>query len=273
MRILAILLFPCMLPLAAAAEEETPLSHTIENYLDGRDVMAPATGGLLGVFHVQLHLWAPKLTGDLTVESGDTLDAKDDLGIDDYELTLMPQFQVMFLGLGLRFDGYFLDYSGNSLLSRSFTFGGQTFLINEQIQTDLSIQQIRLMLVIPVIDIANVALSVQVGAAGLFLEGTVVGATTGRASRSEDIAVPLVGVVLQAKFFSLLFEADVLGMTIDYDDVSGTIIDLRVSIGTTILEVVAIHVGYRHVLVEGEAAGFLLDITLTGFFIGVSVQF
>ena len=66
MRILAILLFPCLLPVAAAAEEETPLSHTIENYLGDDLVLAPETGGILGVFQVQLHLWAPKLEGDLT---------------------------------------------------------------------------------------------------------------------------------------------------------------------------------------------------------------
>lgn len=276
MRIPAILLFSfsCLAPVVAAAEDETPLSHTIDDYLDGRPpLLAPETGGLLGVFQAQLHLWAPELTGDLTVEAGLVLDLESDLGIDDTELTVVPQFQLKLLGLGLRFDAFFLKFDGSSLLSRTFTFGGATFQLNEQISTELGIDQFRLMFLIPLIDAGNVALSVQIGAAGLFLDGTVVGATTGSASRSEEIVIPLVGAVLQAKLGPVMLEVDVLGMTIDYNGPSGTIIDLRISVGTTFLEVVALHVGYRHIVIEGEGAGFFLDVTLAGFFIGVSVQF
>ena len=214
------------------------------------------------------------MTGDLTVEGGIVLDVESDLGIGDSEITVVPQFQLKVLGIvGLRFDAFFLKFDGDSLLSRTFTFGGATFQLNEQVSTELSIDQFRLMFLISLIDVGNVALSLQIGAAGLFLDGTLVGATTGSASRSEEIVIPLVGAVLQAKLGTVMLEVDVLGMTIEYDGTSGTIIDVRISVGTTLFGVAAVHVGYRHIVIEGEGAGFLLDVTLAGFFIGVSVQF
>jgi hypothetical protein len=91
---------------------------------------------------VEYREWRPKLSSEIQYGAGGVtgtlLDVERDLGIMDertFELHGSLQFKP---GHRLRFSWTPLDYAGDVIVARSFTFGGRTYTVSSRVVTDLS---------------------------------------------------------------------------------------------------------------------------------------
>ncbi len=234
---------------------------------------APATGGLFGWIVPQLYVWFPFLKGDMVTDGGDRVDFRSDLGLDEGELTVMPQLQVSLGPIGFRFSAFFARFEGSGRIDRAFSFAGITFPVSENVTSKVQIDNYRLLSFYPIVRTDFFTLALQGGISFFQVDGSVTGATVGSASDSASLPLPMGGVVVQAKIGRFLLEADIAGFTIDFGDIGATFLDAQASVGFVVFKVVAVRVGYRHVLLDAHADGFSLDATLSGFFTGLSFQF
>ncbi|MGQ0613581.1 MAG: hypothetical protein ACT4PV_07595 [Planctomycetaceae bacterium] len=256
---------------------DSSLHAAVEDYLvsfpQEHPSYAPATGGLFGWIIPQVYVWFPFLKGDMDTGDGERVDFRDDLGLDEGELTVMPQLQVSLGSLGFRFSAFFARFEGSGRIDRTFTFGGISFPVSEEVTSEVRIDNYRLLSFYPIVRTDFFTLALQGGISFFHVEGTVTGATTGRASDSASLPLPMGGVVLQAKIGRFLLEADIAGFTIDFGDIGATFLDAQASLGFIVFKVVAVRVGYRHLLLDAHADEFSIDVTLSGFFAGLSFQF
>ena len=280
--------FVSLLLLAAAAaaapggEAPSPLVTAVEAYVRDAEmrgfetaapfVRAPAAGGAVGWLHLRVSYWYPSIDGEIA-SGGDRLDFRDDLGLDDNEGTVVPEVLLSIGSLGVRFDAFFLEFDGQSTITRPFTFGGVVFLVNEDVTSHVEINHLRLLGTFPVVRSDFLELRVQGGLQVFDIDGTVEGSTSGTSRASGTIPIPVVGVLAQIKVSRILLELDVAGLSIEYGDVEGTVLDARASVGVTVLKIVAVRAGYRVVFFDGSADDVTLDATLEGFFVGASISF
>jgi hypothetical protein len=106
-----------------------------------------------------------------------------------------------------------------------------------------------------------------------FFDGRLEGDSSGTATESAIVPIPVLGILARAKIGPVLLELDVTGLVIDYGEIRGTTFDARFSVGYTFLKVVAVRAGFRIVTIDGEAEDIDIDARLSGFFVGASVQF
>jgi len=235
-------------------------------------VVAPASGGVVGWLSAQVYVWFPKIDGTMTT-GGESVDFKDDLGMEEGEEGIMPQVQVSLGSMGLKFGAYFLEFHGEGTITRSFTFGGATFLVNEDVTTDVKIDAYRLLSNIPIGKSDFFALYLQGGLTYFHLEGTITGSTSGTGSGSADVPLPVAGVLAQFKVWRFIFEVDASGFSLDIGDMGASLFDVQATAGITVLKVVSVRAGYRYVKIDAHADDFALDGTISGFFVGVGFQF
>ncbi|MHC4224485.1 MAG: hypothetical protein ACYSX0_07450 [Planctomycetota bacterium] len=263
-------------PLAVqAAEQPTPLEAEVSSYLReaprDRPLLAPASGGMTGWLLVQVHAWYPSLDGKMS-SGTDLLDFQDDLGLTDNEFSVMPIVQVSF-GISLRLDGFFLKYSGTNTLTNDIEFGGITFPAGTDIASEVGIEYVRLMMLIPVVKTDALTLYLEGGLAYVGLDGNVAAFGIGVGVEDIQLPLPLIGVLFQSKLGDFVFEVEASGLTISYSDLGATVFDGTVSVGYTIAKFFGVRVGYRFVYAEGEADSFLIESTIQGGFAGLTFQF
>jgi hypothetical protein len=260
---------------AAPAREPSPREVAVESFVrDTREpmVLAPASGGLLGWIAVRADAWYPRLDGKFSSLGGDIVDTAE-LNLDTNawgpaaEVTLTPG-RFFF-----RFDFYTVRFEGDSSLSRTFSFGGISFTINEDVNARVRIDNFRFLSGFAVVKTAPFRLYVLLGLGYYHLEGRVVGSQSGEAEESLDIPAPLIGLLAQAKVSRFVFEVEVSGLTVSFSDVGADYIDIKASVGIQFLKVAMARVGYRYVLLNAHVSDFDVDVRLDGFFVGAGVQF
>ncbi len=238
----------------------------------GTALAAPASGGVFGWFVGQVNLWLPSLSGHLAA-SGDGLDFESDLGINDTEAVFLPVIQLSLSSVGLRLSGFVAEFSGDNRISRTFSFGGLSFDIDEQVHSEVQVQNLRAVFYYSLFKTGTLHIALEGGISYFHLEGLIVGETSGTAREETDLPIPVFGVLAQGKFGKVMAELELSGFTIDISDVEGTLIDVQASVGMTVFKIVAVRAGYRVIVVDGRADDFDFDATLSGFFVGASVQF
>jgi len=259
----------------APARDPSPAEIAVENFVrDTREpmVLAPASGGLVGWIAVRVDAWYPRLDGEFSSLGGDIIDAAE-LNLDTNawgpaaEVTLTPG-RFFF-----RFDFYRVRFEGDSTISRTFSFGGVSFTINEDVNANVRIDNYRFLSGFAVVKTAPIRLYVLLGLGYYHLEGKVVGSSSGEAEESLDIPAPLIGLLFQAKVTKFLFEVEASGLTISFSDVGADYFDIKASVGITLFKVAMVRLGYRYVLLNGYVSDFDVDAKLDGFFLGAGVQF
>jgi len=125
----------------------------------------------------------------------------------------------------------------------------------------------------PVVNTDVLRISLLGGITYYEFDVTVTGQLSGTASIVAQVPAPLVGVLGQAKFGSLLLEVEASGLTFAAGDYDVSYLDFQVSVGFQFLKIVAVRAGYRLVSIDGTIEGFDVDGTLDGFFVGASVNF
>lgn len=284
--VLAVLLCAWSLPAQAnprCLPSSATLPGAVESYVvrmedhpltAGSPVVAPPTGGIFGWIIPALYVWYPQIEGDLSLDgTGASVSLDNDLQLESRELVFMPELQVSLGTVGLRFSAFFARFSGSGTVEETFSFGGETFTVNERIDTDLSLDNYRLLTMVPLVRTDNFQLAFEGGISLFVIDAEVRGETVGTASESVTVPVPSVGILLQAKVGPVIFEADVSGFYFNWFGVDAVFVDAQFTVGYTFLKVCGVRAGYRAIFVDASYDDFGIDAVLHGPFVGVSLQF
>ncbi len=282
-RFLLALLLASAAASAAGDARKTPLGREVEAYVADAELVpmrapsdaflsAAAQGGVMGWGSFRLDVWLPSLSGNMSDDSGNTMDAQE-LGIDDPEVVAVPRALLSLGGVGLLIDAYRFQTEGDGTVTGTFNFGGVIFTLNEDVHTDVDITNIRGLLTVPVFSTPVLRISLLGGISYYDFNVTVTGDVSGTGSVTAPVPVPLVGVLGQGKFGPLLLELEVSGLTANYGDFDISYLDVQASVGVQFLKIVAVRAGYRLVAIDGTIEGLAVDGVLDGFFIGASLNF
>jgi len=231
-------------------------------------MFAAAHGGLFGFVAIQLNAWFPDISGDMQA-GADKISLGGDLGIDGADVVALPVLTVNISRFGARIDGFLAEYDGNTSLGRPIDFGGVNFQQGESVASEFKVSQVRALFLYSFINMDIFSLSGEVGLIGTRIEGTMVGPTSGTASRKEDIVLPAIGLLAEAKVLFFAFEAEITGMSLGSGE---TVFDFRIAAAWSPL-FFSLRIGYRYLLLDLEQNGFAYEGDLSGAFIGIGFQF
>ena len=164
--------------------------------------------------------WQQELTGDITSGATD-VNVEDDLGVGDdssnmfyfaveHPLPLLPNARVQHVSM---------DLSGDNVLSRDVEFNGSTFVVSDQVTTDVELTQTDAVLYYQILD--NVV-ELDLGLAARWVDGLVAVASTTEGARAEfegvlpmlygktRITLPFSGFWLGAEAQGLAYEGNQL---------------------------------------------------------------
>ncbi|MHC4956469.1 MAG: porin family protein [Planctomycetota bacterium] len=261
----------------ARATPNEAVEFAAESYLEARGdrpmMAASAAGGPKGWLNARVMAWYPTLNGSGNDDGGGHFDLKEDLGLGDNELALVPQITVDFWIFGFRTDAFSVGYDGEGTITRTITIGGETFVIGEDVVSELKVKSFRSLGLISFFDAAYLRIAGIIGFNYYDYEATVTGAVTGTATSSGSLPFPVVGLLAQGRFSDILLEAEVSGFYIDYSDIEATAIDFTVSVAWNFLKFGEVRAGYRFVSIDGTIDDTSLEIRLDGFFLAVGVTF
>jgi len=263
-------------PLARAqarAVDDYLATVDLEEFTLPRPVLAPATGGLAGLFIPALYAWFPTIDGTVSTDGNPDFDLQDDFGLTDTEASGVVEAQFSLGGLGVRFSAFFLEFEGSNILNRSITFGNVTFIVAEQVDSVLEINNYKLVTFFPIVKTQSLAISLQAGISYYQLNGRARSQSGLSATETGDLPVPVGGILVHARAGRFIFEADVAGLTIDYGDSHADLLEVQVSVGMTFLKIFGLKAGYRHIVLDARANNFTIDATLEGFFVGAALLF
>ncbi len=232
-----------------------------------------AAGGSGGWLNVRAIAWYPALSGSGNDDGGGRFEMEADLGLGDNELTLVPQVTVDVWIFGFRMDYFNVEFDGEGTLQRTFTFGGQTFTIGEDVISDVKLTNFRSLGTISFLDTDIVRIAAIIGFNYYEYDATITGAVSGTANLNGSLPFPVVGLLVQVRVSDFLFEAEASGFYIDYSDVQATTIDFTVSAAWNFLKYGEVRAGYRFVSIDGTIEATSLDIRLDGFFLALGVTF
>jgi len=273
------LILVLLLGASASASAPDSLELATEEYLGdaGRRSLgtsaATAGGGAKGWLNIRLMAWYPALSGSGNDEGGGDYDVRDDLGLDENELAVVPQITVDFWIFGFRTDYFAVEFEGDGTTQRDFTFGGITFPAGQDVSSTVKITAYRSLGMISFLDTDTVRLAGIIGFNYYTYDATIRGATSGSASSSGSLPFPVVGALVQVRIWDILLEAEGSGFAINYGDVDATAIDVTVSAAWNFLTFGEVRVGYRFVSIDGTVDDTTMDIRIDGFFLAVGVTF
>ena len=240
---------------------------------DRRPLLAAAGGGIGGWFIPELYFWFPTLRGQIWTNPDYKIDLDSDLGLDDTQVAVLPQLQFSVWRLGLRFTGYRVDFAGAGTIPGPFEFGGVQFQPGENVLSDLSIDNYKVTLLFAIVNLPFLAVYAEGGVSYFGIESTITGQTSGPATESADLPIPVVGVLAQAHVGRWLFELEVDGLSVTVSDTDVDLLEVQASVGFTFFKLFAVHVGYRYTALAGTDGSLSLDSTLDGFYLGASFRF
>lgn len=230
-------------------------------------------------FEIEINLWDQDVTGQLKIVEqgiGDTIDLASDLAlagetIDDLRITFHPSKRTE-----IRLTGTPISYSGDSVVSRSIEFAGQTFTVSSRVVSELNLDYYR----------AGFAWQFLSSSDGRFRAGPLleVKAFDGDASlAAPDLGLPVsVGETFEAAFgsagiaidleptervhvfgeFSTLVGADVGDQT-----------DLEVGVRVVLWGPLTAQVGFRSMTIDYMDNNDEINFDIDGVFFGAGLRF
>ena len=231
-------------------------------------------------FGARGYYWWPDFSGDLRVDEnaivGTTIDAQDDLDIDDESY---PTVEVFF-GLGnhhLTLTYTKADYSGENNITRDIVFNGQTYTANAFVESDLEFQMLDLEYQYDFINIENVVggFSMGVLARAKYIEGEARLKSVSLGFDEDEtfkVPLPMLGIGVRVGLIADLLEARVKGAGITYS--GSTFYDAQADLAFTPFPAVAIHGGYRIMKLNiDDISNVTSDIEFKGPYAGITISF
>ncbi len=240
-------------------------------------LLAPnlAAADALGVW-VGADYWKYDIGGTVRYKSNnssDDIDANRDLGYDDSSLTsfyvTFDHFVPMLPNVRIRRTN--IDDDANGRLTRSVTYGGITFNVNEAVSSRVQLDQTDVTLYYRILDNV-VSLDLGLNAKYLDIEATVSGAVSGTESATVSGWVPMIyaGVGADLPFTGLSATADV--SAIGYQNNRFYDFNARVSYDTPWY--VGVSAGYRKLKLNlDDFDGSYADIEFDGPYAGAYLHF
>lgn len=208
-----------------------------------------------------------------TKNSANDIDVNDDLGYDDDSLTyfyvmfdhplpVIPNVKVSFTNI---------DTSANGRLTKSVVYGDKTFNVNENVSSEVKLDQIDLTLYYRILDnVANLDLGLNIKY--IDAEGSITGEIAGKESADISAPVPMLyaGIGVDLPFSGLSVSAD--GSAIGYQD--SKFYDFTVKANYTTPWHLGIDVGYRAVKLDlDDIDDSFSDVEFDGPYAGAYLKF
>ncbi len=295
MRTVGALLF---LMVAVQAQDFGPSAAEIDDYVyedstrKFKRVETEETARTRWDFEIRVGLWIPDLDGPIAVSGQRNLDLEDVFGLDDTELAGTLSFRAV------RNDSFIIEvamiqvsYEGVQTVQTSFTLGGQTFDVDQQIVTDLDLFSAGARLGWCVYNPSrHVTIGVYISLALINIGGQVtsrdqVSGNIETAPFDLTLPLPTLGAAIWGELgggFIYSARIDGIGISLASDSewldaFGGAAWNAEASIGYNITERVFVTVGYRY----AEVAAFLeniqgsvtIEFSLRGVFFEVGYRF
>lgn len=196
--------------------------------------------------------WQYDISGSVRYQSSnpaDTIDVNQDLGYDDdgtnfYYIAIEHPVPVL---PNIRITRTEMDSSANGTLTKTFTYGGVTYSINEAVNSEVTLDQTDVTLYYQVLD--NV-INLDIGLDAKYIDGSarITGATSGtsRADISGWIPMLYLGAAIDMPLTGLSIEAD--GSAITYQ--SSKFYDYNLRVKYTTPWKIGIMGGYRKIKLD-----------------------
>ncbi|MHC4937983.1 MAG: porin family protein [Planctomycetota bacterium] len=244
-----------------------------EAYLERATYAESAAGGPKGWASLRAMAWYPALRGSGNDDGGGNFDFRDDLGLDDNELTLVPQLTVNFWIFGFRVDYFDVQYTGSGVLRNDVTIGGVTFPAGTQVDSKVTLTNFRSLGFLRFLDTDHVRLFGIIGLNAYHYEATLSNGGLGPAQVDGTLPFPVIGLLIQVRVGDFLFEGEGSGFSIDWSGVEATALDFALSAAWSFLKFGELRAGYRWISLDGTFDTTTLDLRLDGFFVSLGVNF
>ena len=221
--------------------------------------------------------WFGNVEGDILVKEagiGTEVDLEADLGIDgetspEVQVNFRPWSKLIF-GLGYRK----LDYSGSNVLTRDIEFGGTTYTIGVDVDSEIELTFYDIDFRHAIVQVANSEICWGIGVSIVDLDVSVEGDPGGgTVKETESAVVPLPGLALGARLQPidhLYFRAEVRGV---YAGSTGHIVDAEAAVGANLTRYFSIEGGYRIFDFGVDVGDVDASMTFDGAFVAASAQF
>jgi len=231
-------------------------------------------------FGARGYYWHPDFSGDIRVDAnsiiGTTINAKDDLGMDDEGYPTLE----FFFGQGnhhLTLSYTKADHSGAHNINRDILFNGQNYPFGTFVESDLKFQMLDLEYQYDFINLENVLAGFSVGilAKAKYIDGE---ARLHAASLGYDeketfkVPVPMLGLGMHLGLLADILEARVKGAGVTYS--GSTFYDAQADLAFTPIPFVAIYGGYRIIKLKiDDVSNVSADIEFKGPYAGLAISF
>lgn len=213
--------------------------------------------------------------GDFAVSNGGfgtRVDMEDDLGFDDSE-EFMVEAGMQLGSFRLTASYLPLKFSGDGTLSRTIEFGGETFIANTAVNSDVDIDLYDVGLTWYLLNFDDLPVRFQLGPelSVKYVEADI-SMQSGAVSESESVSAPVPTIGLRGKvgLADFLAVAGRVGY-LEYDD--NSFLDADVQLEFSPLPLVGIFAGYRYLDIDVDESDVFLDVTFDGPYGGAFFRF
>ncbi|HXG61635.1 MAG TPA: hypothetical protein VNO22_09680 [Planctomycetota bacterium] len=235
---------------------------------------------------LRLREWYAHIDGHVQAEGesipSTDLDLDRDLGVDSPDLAHELQASLTLPLLGrLTAGAWFVDYEGDSTVTRTFTFAGQTFTTGTRVKSEMELDVYYLSYEfvfpsLPLGDLLEAELGIIGGGRLLRGEGSVE-SDLGSGEDSGVAGLPVVGIHAMVRVTPWLRgDAEVVGMTFSSGDMSARYVEAYVEATGQIGPVFA-GVGYKFVRLNfsdrRSEEEFMADVDLFGVYVTAGLRF
>jgi len=236
---------------------------------------------------VRVREWHAKMDGHLSSDGeilgGTNINLASDLGLDGAEYTSEVQAYVAIPFLGKIYAGWWwLDRSGDEVLSRTITFADQSFTASTTVKSEvnLDVYYLSYEFVFPSIPVGEVVKWELGILAGIRLldGGASIDSAIVSGADSGIIGIPVIGghAALQITEW-IRMDAELMGLTFSYAGRRGTYLEAYGEIVAQPFPWLFAGIGYKHVLLElsdqSGSTDFELEITVSGLYFTAGVRF
>jgi hypothetical protein len=232
----------------------------------------PRNGAERYRLRLQYRHYMPDLTGDTRKGSDDSgfVDFNDDLGFEQ-ETTFDARGYIQFsAGKKLRLSYTPLDYAGDNIAPKTFTYGDTRYEIGTQVQSSVKGGYYAADLEWDLVKKPQGFLGLVVGAKGIDVDTVVFDVSDNvREVDTYRIAVPVVGVVGRWYASKLSLEGEITGLT---GGSRGHILDADTTARFHISDKLALQGGYRWLRLEAHDDDQEVNVKLVGWQFGIELS-
>ena len=229
-------------------------------------------------FGAQARLWVPTFEGDLRVDNGSTtgteVDVKDDLGMDDEYFPVVEAFW----GIGnheITVSYSMIELSGDKNIEKDIVFAGETYHVNDDVESELTTSMIDLEYQYKFLDLENFLAGFSLGLIGKlkYLDGEA----SIRSSANDDqqdfqIPVPMIGLGVHVGILADILEAHAKVAGMGYD--SSFVYDAMAEVSVTPFPFLDITGGYRIMSLKiDDIDDIYTKMDFYGPYVGLSISF